>query len=153
MPLSSHQRLHLKESLNRAGLKPTRQREQVFAVLLTKRDHPTVEEVWQRSRETFQGISLATVYNCLESFVRSGVVRQVNYEREPTRYCPNLAPHAHFKDQETGKVYDIELSSDTLETLRQILPVEFQPEAIEISFHGKKRKARSKNSQPSRQTN
>jgi hypothetical protein len=52
-----------------------------------------------------------------------------------------------------GKVYDIELSSDTLETLRQILPVEFQPEAIEISFHGKKRKATSKNSKPSRPTN
>lgn len=153
MPLSAHQRLHLKESLHRAGLKPTRQREQVFAVLLTKRDHPTVEEVWQRSRETFQGISLATVYNCLESFVRSGVVRQVNYEREPTRYCPNLTPHAHFKDQDTGKVYDIELSSATLEALRQILPAEFQPEIVEISFHGKKYKTASKKTKPSSRAN
>lgn len=141
MSLSALQREHLKESLLRAGLKPTRQREHVFAVLLGKRDHPTVEEVWQRSRQGFEGISLATVYNCLESFVRSGVVRQVNYEREPTRYCPNLAPHAHFKDQSSGRVYDIELPPATLDMLRQLLPSEFQPEAIEISFHGKRRRS------------
>ncbi len=138
MSLSSLQREHLKESLHRVGLKPTRQREHVFSVLLKKRDHPTVEEVWQRSREGFEGISLATVYNCLESFVRCGVVRQVNYEREPTRYCPNLTPHAHFKDESTGRVYDIDLPEPVLETLRKLLPREFQPEAIEISFHGKK---------------
>jgi len=139
MPLSANQREHLKESLNRAGLKPTRQREHVFSVLLGKRDHPTVEEVWQRSRAGFEGISLATVYNCLESFVRSGVVRQVNYEREPTRYCPNLAPHAHFKDAATGRVYDIDLPQPVLDTLRSLLPGEFEPEAIEISFHGSRR--------------
>lgn len=138
MSLSAHQREHLKESLHRVGLKPTRQREHVFSVLLGKRDHPTVDEVWHRAREEFEGISLATVYNCLESFVRCGVVRQVNYEREPTRYCPNLAPHAHFKDASTGRVYDIDLPEPVLETLRQLLPREFQPEAIEISFHGKK---------------
>ena len=141
MALSDHQREHLKESLHRVGLKPTRQREHVFSVLLTKRDHPTVEEVWQRSRTGFDGISLATVYNCLESFVRCGVVRQVNYEREPTRYCPNLAPHAHFKDAATGRVYDIDLPEPVLETLRRLLPREFEPEAIEISFHGKRARA------------
>jgi Fur family peroxide stress response transcriptional regulator len=141
MALSAHQREHLKESLHRVGLKPTRQREHVFSVLLTKRDHPTVEEVWQRARTGFDGISLATVYNCLESFVRCGVVRQVNYEREPTRYCPNLAPHAHFKDAATGRVYDIDLPDPVLETLRRLLPSEFEPEAIEISFHGKKARA------------
>ena len=88
----------LKDSLKQAGLKPTRQREHVLSVLFARRDHPTVEEVWQRSRTLSRGISLATVYNCLESFVDSGLVKQVNYEREPTRYCPNLRPHAHLKD-------------------------------------------------------
>ena len=129
----------LRDSLHHAGLKPTRQREHVFSVLLDRRDHPTVEEVWQRSRDLDKGISLATVYNCLETFVRCGVVRAVNYEREPTRYCPNLRPHAHFKDAATGRVYDIELPHGMLEQLKDALPSEFQPDAIEISFHGRKR--------------
>ena len=137
MRLNTTESERLKGSLKQAGLKPTRQREHVLSVLLARRDHPTVEEVWQRSRTLSRGISLATVYNCLESFVESGLVKQVNYEREPTRYCPNLRPHAHFKDQETGRVYDIDLPNEVLIQLNSILPEGFRPEAIEISFHGR----------------
>ena len=137
MRLNTTELDRLKTSLKHAGLKPTRQREHVLSVLLARRDHPTVEEVWQRSRTLSRGISLATVYNCLESFVDSGLVKQVNYEREPTRYCPNLRPHAHFKDQETGRVYDIDLPNEVLIQLHSILPEGFRPEAIEISFHGR----------------
>lgn len=137
MRLNTTESERLKGSLKQAGLKPTRQREHVLSVLLARRDHPTVEEVWQRSRTLSRGISLATVYNCLESFVESGLVKQVNYEREPTRYCPNLRPHAHFKDQETGRVYDIDLPNEVLIQLHSILPEGFRPEAIEISFHGR----------------
>lgn len=138
MRLKNDELERLRDSLHQVGLKPTRQREHVFSVLLGRRDHPTVEEVWQRSREGEKGISLATVYNCLETFVRCGVVRAVNYEREPTRYCPNLRPHAHFKDASTGRVYDIELPTTMLDQLKGALPSEFQPDAIEISFHGRK---------------
>lgn len=100
---------HLQEALNRSGQKVTPQREAVFQVLLAKRDHPTVDEVFNRAREVMPGLSLATVYNCLETFVGCGLVRQVNHERESTRYCPNLAPHAHFRDKATGRVHDIDL--------------------------------------------
>ncbi|GBL26790.1 peroxide-responsive repressor PerR [Verrucomicrobiota bacterium] len=100
--LTEHDRENLQESLATSGQKVTPQREIVFAVLLAKRDHPTVEDVFQRARESMPGLSLATVYNCLETFVGCGLVRQVNHERESTRYCPNLAPHAHFRDEATG---------------------------------------------------
>jgi Fur family peroxide stress response transcriptional regulator len=54
-------------------------------------------------------ISLATVYNCLEALVQCNLIRQVNFDRGPTRYCPNLHPHAHFHDEVTGSTYDIDL--------------------------------------------
>jgi Fur family peroxide stress response transcriptional regulator len=104
---------------------------------LAERDHPTVDEVFQRAREVMPGVSLATVYNCLETFVGCGLVRQVNHERESTRYCPNLAPHAHFRDKETGRVHDIELPPEVIKSLRSILPPGFDSEVIEISFHGR----------------
>lgn len=144
MRLKSGELERLRESLHAAGLKPTRQREHVWSVLLGRRDHPTVEEVWQRSRASAPGISLATVYNCLESFVRCGVVRAVNYEREPTRYCPNLHPHAHFRDAVTGRVYDVELPPEMLERLRTALPADFHPDSVEISFHGRRAASHSK---------
>jgi Fur family peroxide stress response transcriptional regulator len=135
--LTDHDREHLQEALGKSGQKVTPQREAVFTVLLAERDHPTVDEVFQRARVVMPGVSLATVYNCLETFVGCGLVRQVNHERESTRYCPNLAPHAHFRDKETGRVHDIELPADVIKSLRSILPPGFDSEVIEISFHGR----------------
>jgi len=86
--LTEHDKEHLQEALVKSGQKVTPQREAVFTVLLAERDHPTVDEVFNRAREVMPGLSLATVYNCLETFVGCGLVRQVNHERESTRYCP-----------------------------------------------------------------
>jgi len=130
-----------KEALDKAliknGLRSTRQREHVFSVLLRKRDHPTADEVYVRSREGMETISLATVYNCLETLVSCGLVRAVNYEREPTRYCPNLREHAHFQDRKTGRVYDVDLPAELMERLRAVLPNEYEADSIELYFHGK----------------
>ncbi|MEI6597468.1 MAG: transcriptional repressor [bacterium] len=144
--LTEHQREELQEALAHGGQKVTAQREVVYSVLLAKRDHPTVDEVFQRARESMPGLSLATVYNCLETFVGCGLVRQVNHERESTRYCPNLAPHAHFRDDSTGRVHDIELPANVLQTLRSILPAGFETDSIEISFHGHTKNKTSRHS-------
>ena len=130
-----------KETLDQAlvdhGLRSTRQREHVFSVLLGKRDHPTADEIYARAREGMDTISLATVYNCLETLVGCGLVRAVNYEREPTRYCPNLREHAHFQDRQTGRVYDVDLPPDLMERLRGLLPEGYEADSIELYFHGK----------------
>jgi Fur family peroxide stress response transcriptional regulator len=143
--LTELQRDNLQEALSKAGQKLTTQREIVYSVLLTKRDHPSVDEVYQRARESMPGLSLATVYNCLETFVSCGLVRQVNHERESTRYCPNLLPHAHFRDEATGRVHDIELPPEILQTLKSLLPSGFQTDSIEISFHGRSQNKPSSN--------
>jgi Fur family peroxide stress response transcriptional regulator len=136
MALAAHDKEALDEALAQHGLRSTKQREHVFGVLLTKRDHPSADEVYTRSKSGMPGISLATVYNCLETLVACGLVKQVNHERESTRYCPNLAHHAHFHDKSTGRVMDIDLPPTVLDELRRILPAGYDAENIEISFHG-----------------
>lgn len=136
MALAAHDKGALDEALAHHGLRSTKQREHVFGVLLAKRDHPSADEVYTRSKTGMPGISLATVYNCLETLVACGLVKQVNHERESTRYCPNLAHHAHFHDKSTGRVMDIDLPHTVLDELRRILPAGFDAENIEISFHG-----------------
>jgi Fur family peroxide stress response transcriptional regulator len=86
----------------------TRQRREVYEVLLAERDHPTAAEVFERSRVRVPGISLATVYNCLETLSEAGYVRLLTVDRGPARYCPNLAEHAHFLCDECGQVFDVE---------------------------------------------
>ncbi len=129
----------LDEALARQGLRSTRQRELIFAVLLTYRDHPSADEVYNRAREEMDSISLATVYNCLDTLVRSGLVRAVNYERASTRYCPNLMEHAHFQDRVSGKVYDVDLPTELMDQLKQYLPEDFVAESMELTFLGKLR--------------
>jgi Fur family peroxide stress response transcriptional regulator len=127
----------LAQKLADSGLRNTPQREFVYDALLTKRDHPTADEVYARVKTQLPGISLATVYNCLETLVQCNLVRVVNFERAPTRYCPHLHPHAHFHDESTGATHDIELPDQLLTSIKAVLPAGYSADAIEITFRGK----------------
>lgn len=126
----------LDRAMERSGQRATKQREHIFALLLEKRDHPTADEIHARARSGMPSISLATVYNCLETLVDSSLIRQVNFEREPTRYCPNLTQHAHFYCKTSGQVIDIDLPDALVDQLKSILPADFRTEHIDIAFNG-----------------
>ena len=127
----------LAQRLSDSGLRSTPQREAIYSVLLQKRDHPTAEEVFARAKPEMPMISLATVYNCLETLVQCNLVRAVNFERGPTRYCPNLQPHAHFHDEQTGATHDIDLPAGLIDQVKSVLPPNFDAASVEIIFRGK----------------
>ena len=127
----------LAKRLTDSGLRPTPQREVVFRVILEKRDHPTADEIYARVKAEMPTISLATVYNCLETLVQCGLIRQVNLERAPTRYCPNLHEHAHFHDETTGQIHDVDLPADLMARLHEVLPAGFDARTIELTFRGR----------------
>ena len=137
MSTATHNAEALAQKLADSGLRSTPQREVVYDVLLKKRDHPTADEVFARVKSGLPSISLATVYNCLETLVQCDLVRAVNFERSPTRYCPNLRPHAHFHDEQTGKTHDIDLPPELLEKVSSVLPVGYDAKSVEIIFRGK----------------
>ncbi|MFM9954434.1 MAG: Fur family transcriptional regulator [Opitutaceae bacterium] len=141
MSTATHNAEALAQKLADSGLRSTPQREVVYDVLLRKRDHPTADEVFARVKSGLPTISLATVYNCLETLVQCDLVRAVNFERSPTRYCPNLRPHAHFHDEQTGKTHDIDLPPELLEKVSAVLPVGYDAKSVEIIFRGKATKA------------
>ncbi len=119
------------------GLRMTKQRREILSVILSKRDHPTANDVFLRAQKRMPTISLATVYNCLEALVSHGIVRQVNFERESSRYCPNLNDHCHFQDESTGQIHDVTFKkgvnlADFLE-----LPQGTEISHLEISLKGR----------------
>ncbi len=119
------------------GLRMTRQRQEVYRILIDQRNHPTANEVYMRVKDRLPNISLATVYNCLEALVQHGIIRQVNFERESSRYCPNLTEHGHFHDAATGIIHDVDFKpgfnlADVLE-----LPPGAVIDDIEITLRGK----------------
>lgn len=118
------------------GLRMTRQRAQIYKVLMEYRDHPTAAEVYERAKQGMSGISLATVYNCLEALVKHNVVRQVNFERQPSCYCPNLSEHGHFHDEGTGGIIDVPLKDGISLSDFLNLPEGARVDNVEITLRG-----------------
>jgi len=136
MKASSHSKTehHLTERLGTTGLRLTPQRQQVYDVLLQKRDHPTAEEVFIRAKRGMPDISMATVYNCLDALVKCGLVRQVQLDRGATRFCPNMREHGHFYCGSCNTVYDVDLPEKPKAGI--ILPHGFKAEHFEVAIHG-----------------
>jgi len=116
-----------------SGFRFTPQREQVYAVLLDKRDHPTAEEVFIRAKREMPDISLATVYNCLDALVQCGLVRQVTLERGAAHFCPNMQEHCHFYCDGCHRVFDIALNDEA----GVPLPRGFRAQRYDIIIHGR----------------
>lgn len=148
MKLKPEYKAQLDNSLEQMGLRSTKQREHIYGIVLTKRDHPTADEVYVRAKEDMPSISLATVYNCLETLVGTGLVRMVNFERQPTRYCPNIKPHAHFHCDRTGRIYDVHLPETAIQFLGKLLPSGFTINHLELSFNGDSPEAEPSAPQP-----
>ena len=127
----------LNRKLAQSGLRSTRQREVVYNAILSKRNHPTADEIFARVKQDAPTISLATVYNCLDTLVHCDLIKQVHLERESTRYCPNLSDHAHFHDNDSGEVFDIQLDHEIMEKLSSLLPENFKTSSINVTFRGK----------------
>ena len=123
----------LSQKLASSGLRSTPQREVVYSVLLQKRDHPTAEEVFIRAKRGMPEISMATVYNCLDTLVRSGLARQLTLERGAARFCPNMREHCHFYCDSCASVFDIEL----LPGNGLPLPRGFHAERFDMTIHGR----------------
>jgi Fe2+ or Zn2+ uptake regulation protein len=129
----SHVESHLTERLGTGGFRFTPQRQQVYDVLIQKRDHPTAEEVFIRAKQAMPDISMATVYNCLDALVQCGLVRQVQLERGATRFCPNMEEHCHYYCDECGTVFDVALTGNSTVVPR---PKGFKIDHYEIAVHG-----------------
>lgn len=126
----------LNERLAARGFRFTCQREHVYNVLLGERDHPTAEQVFFRAKKGMPEISMATVYNCLDTLVKAGLVREVNVDRTAMRYCPNMREHCHFYCDDCGSVYDIDVSERAGKPDFQ-LPRGYRATRFEVAIHGK----------------
>ena len=125
----------LNERLHTSGFRFTPQRQHVYNVLLQKRDHPRVEDVFLRAKQGMPDISMATVYNCLDALVQCGLVRHVNLDRVATRYCPNMKEHCHFYCDECGGIFDVDRAADS-QAAGVVVPEGFKVKQFDVSLRG-----------------
>lgn len=97
----------LLDRLVRNGIRPSAQRVAIARYVLATTEHPTADQVWQRVRVAFPMVSRATVYNTLELFAQQRLLRQLVLAEGSVVFDPNVEPHHHFVDDETGAIEDI----------------------------------------------
>jgi Fe2+ or Zn2+ uptake regulation protein len=121
---------------SKKGLRQTEQRKAIFEALMAKADHPSAVDVFMRVKTRMPSISLATVYNCLDTLAASGLVRTVNHEREPSRFCANQQDHAHLFCTSCNSVTDLPLRNPVVPSEIWDLPEGVQIADQQVSFRG-----------------
>ena len=98
----------LQDRLTKAGVQPTAQRLAICRFVLCEADHPTAEEVKVWADKNFPKLSLATVYNTLNTLVRVGLVKELKFPHcDKVIYDNNTSSHFHFLDESSGKLFDV----------------------------------------------
>lgn len=122
------------DRLRAAGLRVTRPRLSVYRVLAESDDHPTANEIYERVRDSSPGVSMATVYNCLDTLQETGLVGVMNEVHEAARYDAVMERHHHLICRGCDRVVD--LHDPQLDRLTPEGAEGFEVEDLSVHFYG-----------------
>ena len=123
--------------LKQLGIRVTPQRLAIAEVVINSGDHPTVKEIYERVKDFFPYVTLATVYSTLDLLERAAIVRELPFQRQ-SRYDANLSPHANLVCIGCGSVVDADVGQNMVAELRAILEnqAEFEVASQRVDFYG-----------------
>lgn len=118
------------DTLKESGIRITPQRHAVLEYLLTSMSHPTADEIYRALESKFPNMSVATVYNNLRVLRKVGLVRELTYGDDSSRFDCNTSEHYHIICNDCGKIVDFDYSGlDELEAAAE------RETGFEISYH------------------
>lgn len=114
--------------LANAGLRPTRQRVALAALLVGDglHRHVTAESLFADAQKTGESVSLATVYNTLRAFCQAGLVQEVTVDGSRSYFDTNTHDHPHFFWEDDNHLSDAPADELVINSLPQA------PEGAEI---------------------
>ena len=107
-----------------AGLRPTRQRIALAALLVGDGQHRhfTAETLYGWAQERGEKVSLATVYNTVKAFCEAGLVQEITVDGNKSYFDTNTRDHPHFYWEDDGRLTDA--PAEELEIVRLPQPPE-----------------------------
>ena len=111
------------DRLRASKLRPTKQRLLISKILFSRPDtfHFTVEKLKKSiNKNTKIKISLATIYNTVKAFKKSGFLREILMKNNQTFYDTNTKKHYHFYDEDSSQLIDIKNDKISLNNLPKI---------------------------------
>ena len=123
------------------NIRMTSQRQIIIQVIEESDDHPDVDQLYLRSVELDNTISIATVYRTVKLLEEAGLIERLEFGDGRSRYEEAGEHHEHLVDIETGEVH--EFYNEELETLKTEIAREMGYDLIDhrLELYGKKRKS------------
>lgn len=117
-----------------ANTKHSKQRDALIEILQSTDSHPTAEWVYERMRESFPNVSLATVYRNLKHMIEIGMAREL-YTDNSSRFDANMAEHYHFVCKKCNKIVDI-FPEEKNSEIEKIKNMGFEIDRYDLSVYG-----------------
>lgn len=118
------------DRLKKSGVRITPQRHAVLEYLLNSMTHPTADEIYKALEGKFPNMSVATVYNNLRVLKEVGLVKELTYGDNSSRFDCNTTDHYHVICDVCGKIVDFHYPPlDEVESLAE------QVTGFEVSRH------------------
>ena len=123
------------------NIRMTSQRQIIIQVIEESDDHPDVDQLYLRSVELDNTISIATVYRTVKLLEEAGLIERLEFGDGRARYEEAGEHHEHLVDIETGEVH--EFYNEELEKLKTEIAREMGYDLIDhrLELYGKKRKS------------
>ena len=123
------------------NIRMTSQRQIIIQVIEESDDHPDVDQLYLRSVEFDNTISIATVYRTVKLLEEAGLIERLEFGDGRSRYEEAGEHHEHLVDIETGEVH--EFYNEELETLKTEIARGMGFDLIDhrLELYGKKRKS------------
>lgn len=94
------------DTLKTTGVRITPQRHAILEYLIESMTHPTADDIYKALEHRFPNMSVATVYNNLRVFRESGLVRELTYGDNASRFDFVTSKHYHIICESCGKIVD-----------------------------------------------
>ncbi len=126
----------MRKRFRERGLKMTPQRAAIYQALAGTVSHPTAEDLHRQVRRQHPMISPNTVYYTLGVLQEAGLVHEVNYWHDRSRFDANINPHHHLICLGCRRIQD--LTDEALDRLSvsDRVGARFQVTGHRVEFHG-----------------
>lgn len=126
----------LRRLFHRHGLAATHQREIIYEAAMTPPGHASPEAIYGKVRRKIPGVSLATVYKNLRTFIDCGLLGQVSLHSGSLRVESNPEPHHHLVCVRCKAIVDLKEEELAPIRFRHKLPHGFRAQRVAVDILG-----------------
>ncbi len=117
-------------------LKHSKQRDAIFRLLKSVKNHPTAEWIYQELKKDYSNLSLATVYRNLNLLCQCGEIIKIEVGDGTDHYDATVTPHCHFICNSCKNIIDINVPyaqklNDEVNSLNDVIVTDSS-----LVFHG-----------------